>query len=215
MPARWLRHLRRSGLPRCRAIRHPPLDRVAARDHRRLPRDDPGGIATIEATGSAVAARMPDRCPHTHDITPGTHDVLAASNCPEPSGPTMAGAATTAPVAAYDAGTSPEVVRDGAPGFVRGSPGKRIEAITGVGDLDRVVCRAPGERHVASSAIADGDEGLRGERGGGSKRNRRTASPRGGNTNAVGKSRPRSLASAPLPRPWPCSDPPLPVTRWQ
>jgi glycosyltransferase involved in cell wall biosynthesis len=74
---------------------------------------------------------------------------------PEPFGLVMAEAlACGTPVVALRAGSVPEVLEDGATGYIRDTEDDLVEAVKRVGELDRARCRAEAERRFSPSAMA-------------------------------------------------------------
>jgi glycosyltransferase involved in cell wall biosynthesis len=62
------------------------------------------------------------------------------------------------PVIALRAGSVPEVVADGATGFVCGSEEEMVEAVGRLGEIDRGRCRAEAERRFSAAAMTDNYE---------------------------------------------------------
>jgi glycosyltransferase involved in cell wall biosynthesis len=74
---------------------------------------------------------------------------------PEPFGLVMVEAlACGTPVLALRHGSVPEVIKDGATGFVRDSAEQLVEAAHHLGDIDRSFCRAEAERRFSPAAMA-------------------------------------------------------------
>ena len=89
----------------------------------------------------------------------GAYAYLFPIDWPEPFGLTMAEAmATGTPVVAFNAGSVPEVVRDGVTGFVCNSVDEMVAAVGRVGSIDRAACRARVEELFSATAMADGYE---------------------------------------------------------
>ncbi len=78
---------------------------------------------------------------------------------PEPFGLAMIEAmACGTPVLATPCGAVPEVIADGATGFIRATVAGLVAAADDLGSLDRAVCRAHVERYFSAQAMADGYE---------------------------------------------------------
>ncbi len=89
----------------------------------------------------------------------GAYAYLFPIDWPEPFGLTMVEAmATGTPVIAYKAGSVPEVVVDGATGFICDTVHDMVEAVGRIGSIDRRACRARVEGHFSAAAMADGYE---------------------------------------------------------
>ena len=93
------------------------------------------------------------------ELLGGAYAYLFPIDWPEPFGLTMVEAmATGTPVVAYRAGSVPEVVVDGATGFVCDTFRDMIDAIPRVRALDRSACRCLVEERFSAAAMADGYE---------------------------------------------------------
>jgi glycosyltransferase involved in cell wall biosynthesis len=89
----------------------------------------------------------------------GAAGLLFPIQWPEPFGLVMAEAlACGTPVVALGAGSVPEVVDDGATGFVCASEGDMVEAVAKLDRIDRAECRATAVRRYSAAAMADGYE---------------------------------------------------------
>ena len=78
---------------------------------------------------------------------------------PEPFGLVMVEAlACGTPVLGLRAGSVPEVIQDGATGFVRDTEDELVEAVQQLGQLDRARCRAEVERRFSPTCMANGYE---------------------------------------------------------
>lgn len=90
-----------------------------------------------------------------NDVLGGAHALLHLIGFDEPFGYSVAEAmACGTPVVAYDRGSMGELIDDGRTGFVVATPDAAVEAVAGVGDLDRrdvrarAICRFHHDRMV-------------------------------------------------------------------
>jgi glycosyltransferase involved in cell wall biosynthesis len=89
----------------------------------------------------------------------GALALLFAVDWPEPFGLAMAEAlACGTPVLALRRGSIPEVVDDGATGFVRDTEAGLVAVAGGLAGLDRAACRRAAEARFSAAAMADGYE---------------------------------------------------------
>jgi glycosyltransferase involved in cell wall biosynthesis len=153
-----IRVARRAGLPLNVAVRMP------------LPfRDDPNVRADWEHWEQAIQPLLGQGVELIGEVSGAWKDEFLRNAAalvfpvrwPEPFGLVMVEAlACGTPVVALRAGSVPEVIRDGATGFIRDTEDDLVAAVGRVSEIDRATCRREAECRFSASAMADAYEQL-------------------------------------------------------